>query len=175
MAISTTPPRLLDRFVGWVLDPDGVMYGDERERLRYYEASTFAASLQGLLVPWALAVTALVGGRPVAPYVLVLGGLVLLPWLAASLYVKGKRVRPAPERLTVTYVVIVILTALPYAILVVAAGTSLTGQSADDAHSTIVGAAVGGTFGAVIGILIRRQARVRAARTAAADDADLDA
>ena len=44
---------MLDRVVRWSLDSDGDFYGDERERLRWYEGIATAASLQWLAIPWA--------------------------------------------------------------------------------------------------------------------------
>ncbi|MGN6687501.1 MAG: hypothetical protein ACTHK1_08185 [Actinomycetales bacterium] len=171
--------RWFDRMVGWVLDPDGEMYGDERERLRYYESSAFAATTQGVLIPWALAVTAILGGRAVAPYVLALAAIFMLPWLVAKFYLQSKRVHPVPKRVTPTYVVLVVLAALPYAILVVAAMTALQGEQPRDALETIAGAAVGGTVGAVIGLVLQRRRRAKAdARLEAEEslaDAELDA
>ncbi len=56
--------NLLDRVVRWNLDLDGDSFGDERERYRWYEGMTTAASLHGLLIPWAAAIMVWPLGRP---------------------------------------------------------------------------------------------------------------
>ncbi len=95
------PAGRFDRLVAWILDPDGVMYGDERERLRYYESSTVVASLHAVLVPWALVACALLGGRAVAGVVLAIALVFVLPLLVGSAYVQRRRVRTTPTRVTV--------------------------------------------------------------------------
>jgi hypothetical protein len=47
---------VLDRVVRRHLDFDGDLYGDERERLRWYEGIATAASLQWLAIPWVAAI-----------------------------------------------------------------------------------------------------------------------
>ena len=55
---------VLDRVVRWNLDVDGDLYGDERERYRWYEGIATAASLQWLIIPWAAAIMVWPLGRP---------------------------------------------------------------------------------------------------------------
>ncbi|GAA2621869.1 hypothetical protein [Paractinoplanes durhamensis] len=58
--------NVLDRVVRWNLDLDGDLYGDERERLRWYEGIATAASLQSILIPWSAAVMVWPLGKPAA-------------------------------------------------------------------------------------------------------------
>ena len=57
---------LLDRVVRWQLDPDGDLYGDERERRRWSAGIATAASLQWMALPWAAATLVWMLGRPAA-------------------------------------------------------------------------------------------------------------
>lgn len=148
------PADLFDRFMGWVLDPDGVMYGDERERLRFYESSTLVASLHAVLVPWTLLACALLGGRAVAPVVLAVAAVFLVPWILGSVHVQRRRVRATPVRLSKTYVITAFLTWVPYPLVLVV----VAGQFARDTDTGfsrgfwygVMGGAVGGAIGGVI-------------------------
>src|SRR5688500_14395530 len=85
---------VLDRVVRWNLDldGDGTIYGDERERLRWYEGIATAASLQWLAIPWAAAVLVWVLGRPsVLPLAVVLAALIV-PMAVCTAYVRRRRV-----------------------------------------------------------------------------------
>ena len=153
----------LDRAVGWVLDPDGVMYGDERERLRYYESSTFVATLHGILVPWALAACAWIGGFAVAPYLLALAVVFVVPWVLGAGYVKRRHVRPLPARISGAYVATVILTMLPYPVLGIGLARAFA-QSVENGFfrgfaGGMIGASLAWVVGLVIGLVrLRRQA-----------------
>src|SRR3712207_9477580 len=82
---------LLDRIVRWNLDTDGDMYGDERERLRWYEGIATAASLQWIGVPWAAAVLVWVLGRPAVLPLAVVLAVLYLPILLCTVYVRRRR------------------------------------------------------------------------------------
>jgi hypothetical protein len=89
---------VLDRVVRWNLDLDGDIYGDERERLRWYEGIATAASLQWTAVPVAAAALVWVLGRPaVLPLTVVLLVLVV-PMMLCSAYVRGRRVDTVVRR-----------------------------------------------------------------------------
>jgi hypothetical protein len=91
---------VLDRVVRWNLDFDGDIYGDERERLRWYEGIATAASLQWIAIPWACALLVLGYGRPVvAPLVVILVVLVV-PMAMCTAYVRHRRVDAAVRRWT---------------------------------------------------------------------------
>jgi hypothetical protein len=83
---------VLDRVVRWNLDLDGDLYGDERERLRWYEGIAAAASLQWTAVPSAAAVLVWVLGRPVVVPLAVVLAVLVVPMLLCSAYVRGRRV-----------------------------------------------------------------------------------
>ncbi len=161
--LQRPPATRLERAVGWVLDPDGVMYGDEQERLRHYEGSTFTASLHAVLVPWALAVCAWVGGRPVAPYLLVVAVVFFVPWVLGGLYVRRRHVRPLPQRISRAFVASAVLTALPYPLLMIGLARAL----ADGAKGGFAHGLVGGLLGgSVAGVAVAVIALVRVRRRA---------
>ncbi|MET0424989.1 MAG: hypothetical protein ABW046_13985, partial [Actinoplanes sp.] len=72
---------LLDRVVHWNLDLDGDLYGDERERYRWYEGIATAASLQWMLIPWAAAIMVWPLGRPAVLPLAVVLAVLWLPML----------------------------------------------------------------------------------------------
>ena len=74
----TTP--LLDRSFHWMLDADGDLYGDEQERLRWYEGTAAASGVQSIVFPWVLAAVTWWQGRAAGPAVLALGFAFLLPF-----------------------------------------------------------------------------------------------
>jgi hypothetical protein len=162
----------LDRFVGWILDPDGVMYGDERERLRYYESSTFVASLHGVLVPWTLLACAVLGGRAVAPVVIAVAAAFVVPWILGSTHVRRRRVRTTPSRVSTVFVVTALLTWLPYPLLVLVVTRQFTAGSesgfARGFWFGVIGGSIGGAVAGVIGLV--RQHRAEHRRGPAEDD-----
>lgn len=140
--------NVIDRVVRWNLDLDGDLYGDERERFRWYEGITTASSLQSMLIPWAAAVMVWPLGRP---SVLPLAVVLVLQWatsMFASLYVVRRRVDMVPRSWTGKRLLITVLTATPYVVFLVG---SL--YSYDSAGDTWLGAAVGGVFGGLISII----------------------
>lgn len=154
---------LLDRMVRWNLDLDGDSYGDERERLRWYEGMAFAAVLQWITVPWAAAVLVWPLGRPaVLPLAVVLVATAI-PMALSTAYVRRRRVEPVPVRWTPQWALAWLLTALPYVIFVVGA------YYVDDPESTTwMGAAVGSVVGGLVAVvLVLRLARDRRRREAA--------
>ncbi len=169
---SSPAPRRLDRLVAWVLDPDGVMYGDERERLRYYESSTFVATLQGLLVPWTLVVCALVGGLRVAPVVVTIAVVTYVPWLLGATYVRRRRVRTTPAHFSRTWIVASVLVVLPYPLLLVVMAAQYAAENPGSAARGFVGGTIGGLAGGLVMavVLLVRKRRAEHGPAATGDD-----
>lgn len=143
MSTTQLSPRRsrLQRFADWTLDHDGTMYGDERERLRWYEAIAVTASVQAFLVAWTLAILVWVGGRPVAPYLLAVFAAFVLPTLISSTYVQRRQVQ-APERPDRKFVLVAVALNLPYLVFVLGAARAyLEGRAFT---GSVVGAVVGG-------------------------------
>ena len=161
---------LLDSVVSWGLDRDGDFYGDERERLRWYEGIATAASLQWLAVPWAAAVLVWPLGLPsVLPLAVVLV-LMIVPMALCTAYVRGRRVDTEAGRWTAKRVWWGVLGALPYVVFVIGALYVHNPES-----STWLGAIVGSIVGAAIGIVatvagIRRRRRQEALAAARGDE-----
>jgi hypothetical protein len=143
---------LLDRVVHWHLDLDGDIYGDERERLRWYEGITTAASLQWLAIPWAAAIMVWPLGRPaVLPLAVVLVAL-LLPMSLCAVYVRRRHVHTRPplvlDRATATRhwsrkrLLLCILGGLPFVLFLIGALYVWNPDSPD-----WQGAAIGGAIG----------------------------
>jgi hypothetical protein len=148
----------VNTFVAWLLDENGTLYGDEQERLRWYEAITAAASIQWLVLPWVLAVLVWLGGRPVAPYLAVVFLSFWLPKLLASRYVRSRQVRPPtrqPRSLTAVAVVYLLGN-----FLMVLGFARAFGLDPDAVQGAVIGGLVGSGFGLVVLVLIKlRRAR----------------
>jgi Flp pilus assembly protein TadB len=163
---------LLDRVVSWGLDSDGTgdIYGDERERLRWYEGIAVAASLQWLAIPWAAAVLVWPLGMPsVLPLTVVLV-LLVIPMGLCSVYVRGRRVDTDARAWTVKRVCWSVLGSLPYVVFMIGVL-----YARDPESSTWQGAIVGAVFGAAIGavatvLAIRRRRRQEALAAARGDE-----
>lgn len=165
MATIATPrgrTPTIDRIAHWALDPDGDLYGDERERLRWYEGTAIAASIQWLAVPWVSAIMVWVHGRDaVTPLAAVLAAL-YLPMLISASYVRRRRVETTPTSWSRKRVVTTLLLLLPY--LLFAAGAMY--YIVDSA--TVVGAVVGIVVGSVVAVILLRYRTVRRRRREAA-------
>lgn len=150
---------LVNRTFDWVLDQHGDLYGDEQERLRWYEATTAVANVQWILLPWIGAVCLFLGGRAVAPTVIALTVAIYLPMWLAVIYVRSWRVRTVPDRWTGKRITLFVLGVVPYILIVM--GTVLAYGSD---RAPVIGAAVGGTIGLAAGIagLQHRHKRERA-------------
>ncbi|BCJ39979.1 hypothetical protein GCM10010168_28370 [Actinoplanes ianthinogenes] len=159
---------VVDRVVRWNLDIGGDLYGDERERFRWYEGIATASALHSLLIPWAAAVMVWsLGEAAVLPLTIV---LVLLfgPMVLCAVYVRRRKVETDPRGWGSKRILITALTVSPYVVFLVGA------LHADDpAGDGWIGAAVGGVFGAMISILAAlRKARQWQQREALAEDED---
>ena len=166
MSMTQVPPQRsrLQRFADWTLDHDGTMYGDERERLRWYEASAVMVSVQAFLVPWTLAVLVWVGGRPVAPYLIAVFAAFMLPNLLSSTYVQRRQVR-VPERSDRKFVLVAVALNLPHLVFLV--GTLKAYLEGWVFASSLVGAAVGGLGAWAV---LRAAAWLRTRRQSGASD-----
>jgi hypothetical protein len=165
---STTASQgpVLRRFADWALDMKGDMYGDEQERLRWYEGISVAASVQWLVVPWGLAWAVWQGGRNAVSYLLAITILFVLPQFFSTVYVLRNRVR-LPTKKNAKYWTFALISGLPY--LVIAVGVIRAYDNGLDPAGTrggIVGAAIGG----LLGILFVRRYSKRIQRPAAGDD-----
>jgi hypothetical protein len=154
--------NVLDRVVRWNLDLDGDLYGDERERLRWYEGIATASSLQSMVIPWAAAIMVWPLGKP---SVLPLAVVLALQWLAlmvGTLYVMRRKVDTTPRRWTRKRLVVTLLAAAPFVVFLVGAL-----HAYDPEGETWIGASVGGVIGAALGVgatilKIRRRDRAEA-------------
>jgi hypothetical protein len=162
--------NLLDRVVGWVLDPDGDLYGDERERLRWYEGMATAANLQWIAVPWAAAVLIWVLGRPAALPLSVIMAAMYLPMLVLLAYMHRRRVDTAVRRWTPKTVILSTLGGLPYVLFVLGCVVAF----ADVNPSLTRGMGVGAVVGSVLGVaaLIVGSRRRQRRETAIVEDVD---
>jgi hypothetical protein len=161
---------LMRRFVDWVLDTRGSMYGDELERKRYYEGTTVAASLQWLVLPWLMAFAIWKGGRPVVSYVVAFALVLYLPILFSSIYVLRNRVR-TPKSPTPGLLILQIIFGLSFpAIGVLAIGAYDSGIDSEFDGGLIawtVGGGLAGGFIGLVGVKLyqRRQQRSSLGRT----------
>ncbi|XVV11380.1 hypothetical protein ACQP2X_42155 [Actinoplanes sp. CA-131856] len=162
---------LLDRVVHWNLDLDGDLYGDERERLRWYEGIATAASLQWLTIPWAAAIMVWPLGKPaVLPLAIVLV-LLYVPMMLSTLYVRHRRVDTTPRSWSGKRIFLTVVSGSPAALFLIGALYAY-----DPEGATWRGAAFGGAFGAVAGLVAQvvetRRRRRREAALALTEDDD---
>jgi predicted branched-subunit amino acid permease len=159
---------LLERIVHWNLDLDGDLYGDERERFRWYEGMSTAAMLQWLLVPWAAAILVWPLGKPsVLPLAVVLGAM-LIPMMLCTAYVRSRRVDTTPRSWSAKRVLLTIIAPAPMVVFLIGA---IYAYEPDGA--TWKGATVGAVIGAVAGIVgTAVEKRRRDRREAMAGDQD---
>jgi hypothetical protein len=160
---TTAAPRgrttVIDRIAHWALDPDGDLYGDECERLRWYEGTAIAASLQSLAVPWSAAVLVWIYGRDaVVPLAIVLAAL-FLPLVASTAYVQRRRIDTAPPSWSRKRITFTVLHQLPFLLFAVGAMYAMIGESA-----TLRGALVGILAGSAAGVVMLRVKTIRRRR-----------
>lgn len=161
---------LVDRVARWALEPDGDLYGDERERLRQYEAIAVAAGLQWLAVPWAAAVGVWWADRAAAVCLVAVMLVLLAPMLVAQAYLRRRRVDTTPRRWTAKRVALGVAGVLPWALFVAGAARAL-GAGPDTVRASAGGAVVGAALSLV---LIRSRNRRRTAQEAAGAGAEDD-
>jgi hypothetical protein len=162
---------VLDRVVHWNLDFDGEIYGDERERLRWYEGIATAAALQWLAIPWAAAVLVWPLGRPSVLPLSVLLVVLVIPMLMCSAYVHGRRVDTDVRPWSAKRVLLTVAGGLPFVVFMFGALYAVGGAGS----SVLRGAMYGAAFGAVGGVVAtvvstRRKRRLEAAAAARDED-----
>lgn len=138
-----------DRFVDYLLDVDGDMYGqDERERTRWYEGIALAASVQWIVFPWFLAILVWFVDVDVARLLGTAGVVFLAPMILATVYVERKRVDTRVHRWTSKRIVWSVVTITP--IVVFLAGfIRAVGLDTPVAKGALVGGIIGGIAGGV--------------------------
>ncbi|MGN6243762.1 MAG: hypothetical protein ACTHQ3_08815 [Motilibacteraceae bacterium] len=154
----TTP--LLDRSFRWLLDTDGNLYGDEQERLRWYEGTAAASGVQAVVFPWALAAVTWWQGRAAGPAVIALGFAYLLPFYVCKVYVARRRVRVFPAGWNRKRMLLTVLTLLPLAL----SFAGLLHAYADTYPDFVRGAAVGGPVGTALAVVMTEWSRRRQLR-----------
>lgn len=135
----TTEPTQVGRFTRRILDLD---YGDEQERLRYYETYAVALHLQLLALPAAgAAVIAVVGDSAIAP-VLIMLAAAFLPVMFGLSHLSRHHVRTDAIAMSERNRGFMIAYAISYLCLVAAIA----------AHSNLSGLGPGLAIGVVIGV-----------------------
>lgn len=168
---ASRPERPLDRLFDSILDRHGNIYGDERERTRWYEAIAVVASLQWILLPWALAVMVWFAGPATVPFLVAAFLVFFLPMPLAQLYIGRRGVRQLPDRTGRKYWATFVASTLPYPIFLIGVITALRASGGDTA--TWWGALVGGIVGGIIGlVLLLRSRQSRRRRSSLPEDLD---
>lgn len=91
--MTTLHRRPAEQAVDWLIQRDSSSWGDEAERLRYYEAHSASLLLVLMVQPLVAAVAIFVGGRAVVPTALALWLTpMLLVWVGVR-YLEAKKVR----------------------------------------------------------------------------------
>lgn len=86
---------IIERIYDAILDRKSTaIYGDERDRLHWYETIAVAASVQWTLIPWALAVLAILDAERFGPALWVLFGCHFVPVTMSNAYVARRKVSP---------------------------------------------------------------------------------
>ncbi len=152
-------PSSFDRFVAYILDYDGDMYGqDERERTRWYEGIALAASVQWIVFPWFLAVLVWTVSADVARVLATAGLVFLFPLVLATIYVEHRRVSTAVRRWSAKRIVWSIVSIAP--VLVFIAGYIRVARiDTPTAWGILAGAAVGVAAVVVGSVMQRRRER----------------
>lgn len=158
------------RWVEWLLDRDGDIYGDERERIRWYEAIAVASSLQTFGVPWALAVTVwITDSRAVAGALLAVALTFYLPLMWTASYVQRRGVRVYGKAMTAKRIVTTALFVVPYGLFFLGILDAFAGLGS----SAATGAWIGGAVGLVVALVTARVHKRRAAlRESTPEDLD---
>ncbi|GAA1605889.1 hypothetical protein [Actinoplanes couchii] len=161
---------LLDRFADWNLDHDGDLYGDERERTRWYEGIAVTWQTQMILVPWTITVLVWVlGGSAVLPLAITLAVL-LAPLSIMQIYVARRRVEVTPRVWTTKRKVIGLLSGAPYVLFMIGVAFQLGWPQDDSWISMTVGALIGLAFGVVMQARASRKRRLAEAAIVADED-----
>jgi hypothetical protein len=150
----------------WLLDHDGDIYGDERDRLRWYEGIAIAASVQWIVVLATIAVLCWALPDEQLGPLLVVTGVFFATSLLGQIYASRKKAA-MPSRWNRKRVVVTLLVGLPY----LAIGLRL-GYTDAITGSVRVGVLVGGLGGGLAGALFEVVNRQRKAALSLADHVD---
>ncbi|MEU4420368.1 hypothetical protein AB0F81_07050 [Actinoplanes sp. NPDC024001] len=160
---------MLDRVVRWNLDLDGDIYGDERERFRWYEGIVTAASVQLLVVPWAAVILVWTLGRPAVLPLAVMLAAFQLPMLLCTAYIRSRRVEVVQRR-TRKRALASVLSGLPIVLFVLGAVYSYGSPGNRGMGGALIGALVGGSV--AYGVVAWRTSRRRGRESAVIEDED---
>ena len=163
---STSGSTRIDRYFSWTLDLEGDIYGDERERLRWYEGIAISASAQWILIPWVLAVMAWICSPETVPYLWVFWIVTSIPQYLALFYVSRKRVDVSRITWNRKRIIVTLLTVVPLFVFLagMTAGLDLR-ASGEIPREALLGGAVGALCGgAAAGIAVRSMKRRQARR-----------
>lgn len=151
---------VLDRIVRWHLDFDGDLYGaDERDRLRWYEAVTVAASVQWITVPWAAAALVWVLGEPAVLPLSVMMAVLAVPMVFTTFYLRRRQVDTDPRSWTRKRIVLSVLGATPWVLYFAGAAYHAAGPSSTIWPSTAIGGVLGGAAGMIASAIRSRRRR----------------
>gem|GEM_PF-1290940 len=78
--------------IKWVVDARGNSYGDERERLRYYESHSAMLTAQTYLIPVVSAIVILIFGKSAIAPILIVTAIPTLLAFYALIYLSGENV-----------------------------------------------------------------------------------
>jgi hypothetical protein len=164
----------LVRIYEWLLDPDGDIYGDERSRFHWYEAIAAVASLQWILVPWALAIVVWFVPTSAIWALVVVFAVQYVLTLTCLPFLKSRNVNYARKPSSRKARILQVVSGLPLAVFVAGAtfGADIrSGIESEIIRDGLVAGLIGGTFGAAFAWrAIRRTNKKFQAREAAGDD-----
>ena len=161
---------LLDRIVRWSLDPGGDLYGDERERLRWYEGIATAASLQWIALPWAAAILVWILGRPTVLPLGVVLAVLYVPMVMCTAYVHRRRVDTTPPSWSAKRIVVTVLSVVPYLLFVLGACYAYRSSDAGLLRGAAIGSIVGGVLAGATAVVQSRRRRKREATLTGDED-----
>lgn len=160
---------VVDRVVRWALDPDGDSYGDERERLRWYEGIVAAAQVQWIALPWAATALVWILGKPAVLPLAVMMALVYLPIAGCLAYLHRRRVETAVRRWTPKRIALGLMGGAPYVLFMLSAVYAVTGWRSSIARGIAVGALIG-VVAAIIGLIADTRRRRHREAAVVGDD-----
>lgn len=170
-AASGGRATLLDRIAYWTLDHDGDIYGDERERLRWYEGIATAATIQWIATPWAAAVLVWTLGRPAVLPLAVLMIIFYVPMLVCHWYVRRRRVETDVQTWSRKRFIVAALSAPPYILFLVGCAWAFIPPGGTVVSAgTIVRGMITGVMAFVLSVAVGEYRRRRFATTSGGDD-----
>jgi hypothetical protein len=178
MTTSTASERTtwFDRTIDWILDSDGDIYGDERSRLRWYEAIAATASVQWILLLWVLAAASWLAPASATAWLWALAAAFVAPLYLSIFYLWRRGVDVTRLSKSRKSRVIQLFTYAPVVAFLVGMtiGRDLrAGRSWSEISPALRGAVVGGLIGLVLAAGLVVAVRRRVARQGAGGE-DLD-